>query len=203
MGAGASKQARKLNSTTVKTASETLKNKTKFEQFQVSKPSATQESASTSVSEKPNENNENLNGKDGGDPQYADRLLELSSFDIAAQVKEMQRQSQPRYTANNTLLSAIKSRTEVNQIAEKDIDSSTSGKKYVPPQTITAILEARDNDKDSIEAIMRDFNIDSEVLRKLRFVRKPTATPAPKQQDLRTQAKHLDSRSELEGELDK
>jgi hypothetical protein len=185
MGSAASKQARKLPvkplaqaaTATEQNAATPLTNRTKYEKFTpAAAPAAPQPAGS-----RPD---------DGMDPDtlFNDRLRELGQFNIPEQIQsqlqELQRQQQAQYQKSNPLLSALASRASVEAETQRNLDASDDGKttrRYLHPQTITAILTARDADGDSAERIKAEFNLDDSVLARLGpWLRRPSAPPVLK-----------------------
>ncbi|KAF5103092.1 hypothetical protein D0Z00_000070 [Geotrichum galactomycetum] len=180
MGSAASKQARKLPVKPFVQAAGTeqapLATRTKYEKFTpagASDPAAPPQPHTTK--------------NDGMDPDtlFNDRLRELGQFNIPEQIQSqlhaLQRQQQSQYQKSNPLLSALASRATVAAQTQQNLDASDDGtttRQYLHPQTITAILTARDADGDSPARIKAEFNIDDAVLARLGpWLRRPSAPP--------------------------
>lgn len=209
MGNAASKQTRKLpvkplaqaakaavteNAASAGAATTPLTNKTKYEKFQQATPEAAEvQPADGMIKERHDGRPE-----DGADPDtlFNDRLRELGQFNIPEQIQSqlqhLQQQQKMRYQTSNTLLSALKSRADVEAETQRNLDESNDGaatRRYLHPQTITAILTARDADGDSPERIKAEFNVDDSVLARLGpWLRRPSAPPVLKPKTLVTDA---------------
>ncbi|KAF5101219.1 hypothetical protein DV451_002263 [Geotrichum candidum] len=190
MGNAASKQARKLPvkplaqaaAAAEQNAAAPLATRTKYEKFTpAAAPAGDAAAPQPADSSRPG---------DGMDPDtlYNDRLRELGQFNIPEQIQsqlhELQRQQQAQYQKSNILLSALASRASVEAETQRNLDDSNDGvatRRYLHPQTITAILTARDADGDSPEQIKAEFNLDDSVLARLGpWLRRPSAPPVLK-----------------------
>lgn len=81
-------------------------------------------------------------------------------------------------------------------------------RQYVHPQTITAILEAREVEKEGNDQILKDFGLDPKVLDKLGlFLRRPSAKRAESKsvvnpgKEARSVKRAMDMDSDMEGEM--
>lgn len=146
--------------------------------------------------------------RDGEDPQFSDRLRQLGAFDIPAQVAAQQQlQRKQVYSVDNVLVNALASREKITHQAQTNMDDASAPRQYLHPQTITAVLEAREQDKDGVQRIESDFNLAPGVLDRLGpYIRRPTAKAAPIRQnnpgrENRAALKAMSMSSDMEGEV--
>lgn len=148
--------------------------------------------------------------RDGEDPQFAGRLQQLTAVDLAGHFSSQRTAQGPRYAGagRNALVGALESRASVASAAAQNLGDANALRQYVHPQTITAILEAREVEGQGPEQIERDFGLAPGVLEKLgKHLRRPTAKRAePKTvvnpgTEARKVQRALDMNSDMDGEV--
>lgn len=151
-----------------------------------------------------------IDSRDGEDPQFSDRLQQLSAVNLPQHFQGQARAQGPRYAPapENPLVNALASRAQVTQEADRNLGDAGALRRYVHPQTITAILEAREVQGDSARQIEMDFRLAEGVLDKLGpQLRRPTAkrvepkTVVNQGAEARKAKRAMDMDSDMDGEM--
>lgn len=143
------------------------------------------------------------------DPFFADRLHQLSAVNLPEHFQSQSLSQNHPYARDNTLVNALASRAQVTASAVDNLNDANTKKTFLHPQTITAILEAREQQNESHEQIEADFGLEAGLIDKKLgpYLRRPSAKRAPSKTvvnqgaEARKVTRAMDMNADMDGEL--